>query len=164
MKKNNISDEDFISEDIFTQIRNISEGKPQSYGWYRKQIKSYAKKRSIIEDIYSLKDLLIPNVGELYFFEYDPLHADKLPIYDAFPLVYVLKLVDNGFFGGNLHYLKTEKARMNLILSLDKARIKIPKKTLKRYRYDRLEIPLMHINKEDWMTSIFLPVEKFHKK
>lgn len=163
MEKNNIPDNDHKNENIFNEIRNISKGKPQSYSWYRNQIRTYAQKTNIIKDIYSLKDLIIPNVGGLYFFEYDPLYADKLLIYDTFPLVYVIQLTNNGFFGGNLHYL-TERGRMNVILSLNKTKVKLPKKILRLYRYDRLQIPFMEINKEDWLTSIFLPVEKFHRK
>ena len=44
-------------------------------------------------------------LGNLYFFHYNPKHADTLPYYDVFPLVLVLAKYNDGFLGLNLHYL-----------------------------------------------------------
>lgn len=158
-----IPDKSPIRPNIFEEIKKISEGQPQSYSWYREQIQQYAQKRNVIESIHSLRDMMVPNVGGMYFFEYSPLYAEKLNIYDTFPLVYVVRLTREGFYGSNLHYLST-RGRMDVLLSLEKGKIRLPKKTLHSYRFDRLETPLMEINNEDWKTSIFLPVEKFHRK
>jgi len=158
-----IPDKSPVRVNIFDEIRKISEGSPQSYSWYREQISQYAQKRVIIESIHSLKDLMVPNTGSMYFFEYNPLYAERLNIYDTFPLVYVIRLTNNGFYGANLHYLST-RGRMDVLLSLEKGKLRLPKKTLHSYRFDRLETPLMEINSQDWRTSIFLPVEDFHRK
>ncbi len=158
-----IPDKSPIRPNIFEEIRKISEGKPQSYSWYREQIQQYAQKRTVIESIHSLQDLMVPKTGGMYFIEYIHLEKESINIYDTFPLVYVLRLSGEGFYGANLHYLST-RGRMDVLISLERGKIRLPKKTLRSYRFDRLETPLMEINNEDWKTSIFLPVEQFHRK
>lgn len=44
-------------------------------------------------------------IGKMFFFEYDPKHKMKLPIYDRFPLVFPIERYSDGFLGLNLHYL-----------------------------------------------------------
>lgn len=63
---------------------------------------------------YSDKRVTAPTkaeIGRMYFFQYDPKTKDKLPIYDAFPLIFMLSLPQRGkngmfyFKGINMHYL-----------------------------------------------------------
>ena len=43
--------------------------------------------------------------GRMYTFFYDPKTKDKLPYYDRFPLIIMVKPAPGGFYGINLHYL-----------------------------------------------------------
>ena len=47
--------------------------------------------------------------GHMYLFEYDAKFAKKLPYYDSFPLVYVIKSTRREFWGMNLHYMSPKK-------------------------------------------------------
>ena len=47
-------------------------------------------------------------IGKMFFFEYDPKHKMKLPIYDRFPLVFPIERYSDGFLGLNLHYLSSD--------------------------------------------------------
>lgn len=46
-----------------------------------------------------------PQVGNLYFFKYDPKWKEKLTIYDIYPMAFPIKMYGNGFLGLNMHYL-----------------------------------------------------------
>jgi hypothetical protein len=56
-------------------------------------------------------------IGKMFFFEYDPKHKNKLPIYDRFPLVFPIERYSDGFLGLNLHYLDTG-TRQSILTSL----------------------------------------------
>jgi hypothetical protein len=56
-------------------------------------------------------------IGSMQMFMYDPKHKDKLPYYDAFPLVIVIGPAEGGFLGLNLHYLPPA-LRLNFFANL----------------------------------------------
>lgn len=45
------------------------------------------------------------SVGKMYMFYYDAKTKDKLPYWDRFPLIFVLEVRPDRFYGVNLHYL-----------------------------------------------------------
>ena len=47
--------------------------------------------------------------GHMYIFEYKAKTAQRLPYYDQFPLVYVIKATRNEFWGLNLHYMSAKR-------------------------------------------------------
>lgn len=145
---------------IFDVIRELSTLEPRSYSWYRDTIDAFARTADVTRSIFSLQDLMVPSPGQMYFFEYQPYYAKRLFRYDTFPLVYVIRLTQNGFYGANLHYLSV-RGRMDVVLSLEGGKMRFPKKTLHAYRFDAMVTPLMQINNEDWKTALFLPVERF---
>lgn len=46
-----------------------------------------------------------PVIGNLYFFKYDPKLKATLNMYDKYPMVFPIKLYNDGFLGVNMHYL-----------------------------------------------------------
>ena len=149
---------------IFEQIDQIAATKTKgfhtlSYNWYLNTVVSVARKNDIYKTLSTLEETLIPSGGNLYLFEYNATWAKKLPFYDEFPLVYMLQ-GGKKFFGANLHYLNYP-TRYKVLKSIQDGRPTIPKQCFHNYVYEGLETPLYKINNEDWMKSIFLPLESF---
>lgn len=144
---------------IFQEIRELAGDEPRSYSWYRDAVRMHFQRSDLYNDMTDLEETLIPTPGELYMFEYKATYAAKLKYYDEFPLVYVLN-TGTKFYGANLHYLRP-RSRMNVILGLEKGRVRFPKQCYHNYVIAGLETPLYKINKEDYRTSIFLPTESF---
>lgn len=157
-----------------------------SIEWYRKKIGSLTNKPSSQELIQkgNQKTMIIP--GNLYFYFYDPKLKDdvkKLPYYDKFPLVVVLKRDRTGFLGLNLHYLPprmrgiflgqlydyrsnsklNESTRLSLTYDMLKsvAELKMFKPCIKKYLYNHVQTNFARVNSSDWITAVFLPVAKF---
>jgi hypothetical protein len=131
----------------------------KSYSWYKENVPVIAKKNDIYKTLVTLDETLVPSGGNLYLFEYNATWAKKLPFYDEFPLVYMLQ-GGTKFFGANLHYLNYP-TRYKVLKSIISGRPTIPKQCFHNYVYEGLETPLFKINNDDWMTSIFLPLESF---
>jgi len=125
-------------------------------------------------------------MGCLYFFLYIPLHADKLPHYDRFPLVVVLEKDETGFLGLNLHYLPYRlramffdmlhnerllhssdpfhtRLRVTYNLLKNVTKYKAFKPCVKRYRYNSMRTALLQVGETEWDIALFLPVEQFVK-
>lgn len=124
-------------------------------------------------------------IGGLYFFYYSAKWDDKLPYWDAFPLVMPLQRYNDGFLGLNLHYLppriragfmdklmnfaiyddQDEIKRLRVtydIISASK-RFKEFKPCLKRYLYSNVASKILKVEANEWETAVFLPVHQFQK-
>jgi hypothetical protein len=149
---------------IFQQVDEIANKKRRgfyalSYSWYKDTVAEVARRNDIYKTLVTLDETLIPSGGNLYLFEYSATWAKKLPYYDEFPLVYMLQ-GGRKFFGANLHYLNLP-TRYKVLQSIQDGRPTIPKQCFHNYVYEGLDTPLFKINSEDWMKSIFLPLESF---
>lgn len=121
--------------------------------------------------------------GTMIMYIYDPKYKDTLPYYDMFPLGLPFKLVPDGFYSLNLHYLpynlrvllmdrlmqfKTDsnmdektKIRFSWQLIDGVSRFAAAKPCVKHYLYDHVRSPFKAIHSSDWATALMLPVEKF---
>lgn len=125
-------------------------------------------------------------IGGLYFFYYSAKYDDKLPYWDAFPLVMPLERDTNGFLGLNLHYLpprvragfmdklmnfaiyddadEIKRLRVTYeILSASK-RFKEFRPCIKRYLYSHVASKILAVQPEEWETAVFLPAHQFQKE
>lgn len=83
----------------------------QSMKWFSRYVPrsmNNARTSQLMRDRKLWKNKITP--GKLTFFEYDPIHKDKLPVYDRFPMVFCWDMWrgNNGhnyFICLNLHYL-----------------------------------------------------------
>ena len=144
---------------IFQEIKELAGSESRSYSWYRDTVRMHFQRSDLYSDMTSLEESVIPSGGELYMFEYKAIYARKLKFDDEFPLVYVLSGGPK-FYGANLHYLR-HRSRMNVILGLEKGSARFPKQCFHNYLVEGLETPLYKINREDYKTAIFLPIENF---
>lgn len=123
--------------------------------------------------------------GEMYFFIYDPKMKESLPFYDTFPLVIPFRVVEDGFYGFNLHYMpymmrfkmlkqlhsyatnekmdKTTRLRINWKLVSAAAKFKPLQLCVKHYLFDHLQSRMTKVDYPDWVVASQLPVERFKK-
>ena len=121
-------------------------------------------------------------LGKMFFYEYDPKFAKKLPYWDMYPLVFPFEKAPGGFYGLNLHYIPPRDRavlmdNLNQYASNNKydqtTRLELSYRLLKRYgravpcvkRYlgDRIVSQTVRIDADEWEIAIFLPVERFQK-
>jgi len=145
---------------IFTEIKQAAGDTPRSYNWYRENVRMFFQNNDLFEDLAGLEETMTPSTGGLYMFEYRAVYAERLNFYDRFPLVYVTSGGSN-FRGINLHYLNL-RDRLNVALNLENGvLINVPKRAYHNYLGKGLETPLFLINKDDYKTAAFMPVENF---
>lgn len=124
-------------------------------------------------------------IGEMFLYHYDPKLKDKLPYYDIFPLVIVIKMYDDGFLGLNLHYLPYDVriAFLNKLLDLaytspgdTRTRLKINYELLrdsskfnsyipclKRYLISHIRGKISKIESHEWLMVCYLPIANWRK-
>lgn len=160
---------------IFEKVTNATGGEKQTLTWYknevRRQISRFAKDKSKYlrderRDRLGSTDEQDGNVlrryavaGHMYMFEYKA--TSRLPYYDKFPLVYVIKATPTEFWGCNFHYM-TPKKRIMAVRSLMRGKIDFPKICLHKYLKNNIEGGyILDLHANEWDTSILLPVEDF---
>jgi hypothetical protein len=124
-------------------------------------------------------------IGGLYFFYYSAKYDDRLPYWDAFPLVLPLERYNDGFLGMNLHYLPPKiragfmDKLMNFAIYDDNDEIKRLRITydivsaskrykefrpcIKRYLYKNIASKMLKVEASEWETAVFLPAQQFQK-
>lgn len=126
-------------------------------------------------------------MGRMFMFEYEAKHAETLPYYDEFPLVFPIEAHQDGFLGINLHYLpytwravlmdslydlkidpknESDPARLRLFTNgynvLKKsAKYRYYKPCIKKYLFDQVRSRYMEVPEEEWEIALFLPLERF---
>jgi hypothetical protein len=128
-------------------------------------------------------------VGKMYFYEYDPKWKEILPVYDRYPLGFVVnKWTNNGVNYFNmiqLHYLPPA-LRLVVMRSLLKIRSenryrqstklkisweilkglsnhKLFEHCIKTYRFDHVKTVFMEVPAASWEIVISLPLARFQK-
>jgi hypothetical protein len=122
-------------------------------------------------------------IGKMFFFEYDPKHKVKLPIYDRFPLVFPIQRYPDGFLGLNLHYLngdmrssildelkeyasnkrmnETTKLRLSYDLLSRTTLLSSVAPCIKRYLTGHVRSHFIEITANEWDKVAQLPVQVF---
>ena len=169
----------------FNPLRLTPGDTKRSVDWYRDQIKTLSNNVTNPSLLLKNATILTRHVrpGNMYLFAYDAKYKDVLPYWDMFPLVLPFNIVEDGFYGINLHYLNyiqrlrllealhkhatgratTESTRLNInweILS-SYSRMAPVQDSVKRYLFSHLKSRLLKINYPDWVTASQLPVERF---
>lgn len=123
-----------------------------------------------------------PLPGNIVTFRYVPRNLAKLPYYDMFPLVLVIKLVPGGFIGINFHHLhpidrasfmsklqKYQKTfsdgtiRINIRYDVLKTTLNLVyyKPCIRRYYNVGIKTMFYTLVPHEWDIALFLPTEKF---
>jgi len=169
----------------------IEEYTKESREWFfntLKYIRSVRNPRKIITDPTLMKR---PRaiIGRMFMYGYDPKHAKTLEYYDTFPLVVPVKIVKDGFYGINLHYLHPfDRARLfnrmreymlfegradqpiatKFRISFDKLnssmKFRYFKPAYKKYLTSQIKTITMLVPPKYWEVALFLPTENFQKQ
>jgi len=177
-----------ILKDLFQKDLNqeVFEARTRvSLEWYRKKIQTYYGNTSLKLDTKIIPHTPINHInpGWMYSFKYNPKHKDKLPYYDLFPLVLIIKPVPGGFLGLNFHYLRpvdraffmdalykfetpdtrNNTLRINITYNIlqSSRRMRFYKACIKRYRYYNIGNFFLPVTPEEWDMALFLPTERF---
>ena len=169
-------------ESLFRQMEieafraGITPRTKQSINWFRDKARQlfrgrYARmdRKDIMNDeALSLKGrptTAASPLGKMYMYIYDAKHKDKLPYYDAFPLVIMLGPAERGFYGLNLHYLPPVLRAKLLDAVLGSAKSGIPEKYIaparKRYLTTQVRSRFALVEKPEWEIATFLPMADF---
>jgi len=162
----------------------------KSLDWFRKYVpRTFNKVRTA--RMFRDRDLWESHIkpGNLYFFEYDAIHKDTLPVWDQYPLIFPWDSWrgKNGklyFIAINLHYLspKHRYIAMKALLKLrnekryrKSTRLKISWQVLKglsqskmfencvkMYRVDHVKSVFVKVPPSSWELAIFLPTARWH--
>jgi hypothetical protein len=120
-------------------------------------------------------------IGHLYLYRYDALTKEKLPYYDRFPLIFVIRPMKEGFLGLNMHYLpfnyrarlmdalyeyvigEEDKQRLRITYSILKntSKLRFFRPCLKHYLNNQVRSRFVHVTPKDWDTALFLPLQRF---
>ena len=162
----------FIKYNRLAAEAQIKKGTKESMDWFAKKIRKDSKVTldRVTEDLNSSRIAL----GRMFTYSYDPKLKEKLSFYDTNPLVIILDIKGDGWYGANLHYLPP-KIRVDLMeevivgkkSTLQVARIlesnPITKVCLKRYLAKQLVTRPKLVPREEWEIAIQLPFESFMK-
>ena len=124
-------------------------------------------------------------LGNMYMFYYNEKHREKLPYFDAFPLVVITSLAEGGFYGLNLHYLpprvraifldklndtasnqkfnSTTRFKITYKLLMATRNYKYFKPCFKHYLSANVTSDIMKVNAAEWNIAIFLQTANFKK-
>lgn len=173
--------------DVFEKHKYDPSIVTNSRNWFRQQALLLKKEGIKPTRMYQNSGERVGNVkvGNMYMFFYDPKTKDKLPYYDAFPLVFPFAKTENGFMGLNMHYLSyrfrivlldnmlklkntkglDENTRLKLSWTLLKglSKHRLAEPCVKSYLSDHLVTPLKLVSPPDWTTALMMPVESFRK-
>lgn len=160
--------------------------------WYRSEALKIKKvntqqliKEITSEDGPSFNKLINWSIGRMFLFNYDPKTENKLPYFDAYPLVFPFSVVKGGFYGLNLHYLPpplrakmmdaflsiqtnesyddTTKLRLTYNVLKSTSRMKYFKPCVKHYLYSQLRSKLILVPADKWDMALMLPLQQFQK-
>lgn len=152
--------------------------------WFSKAVAGIqSNNRKMPEGLYSISGHEHPFWGEMVLFGYDAKHKDKLPYWDAFPLIIVTGIRGNGFSGLNLHYMPPQ-ARKDIIKYLihyrnkSKSSLQYAHKVVpilqqlsqsdinfcyKNYLASHVRTKFVTVGKEYWELACELPLQEFRK-
>lgn len=126
---------------------------------------------------------LVP--GKMYMYVYDAKTKEKLPYWDAFPLIFCTSLSSDGHDGVNLHYLPpvlrarlmdalyttinnnkyddTTKIKINYNILKQASNMKFFKPCYKKYLSSHIRSPIIEVHPTEWDIAMFLPTQNFQK-
>lgn len=125
------------------------------------------------------------NIGEMLFFSYSAKWAKKLPYWDKYPLIFVVDMAPNGFYGINLHYLPPilraqlmnalytraytakdgrEKIKISYDILKGATKFRLFKPCFKHYLAGHVQSGLYRVEPNDWDKALMLPLARFQKE
>lgn len=161
--------------------------------WYLSKIRTVRGGEAVVSDnpdfAAPVRSNHKPHVGGMFQIWYLAKTREKLPYWDAFPLIIPIEFYSDGFLGINLHYLPIQlrikmldklmkyetqastggngvRTYMKLSYPMLKAMKDLPAFNfcLKRYLYTQIKSKVIRIDSSAWREVAFLPTQQFQKQ
>lgn len=166
------------------QERIIPNRTKEAREWFRTKAQRYKGNRIRQEKLFQ-KSILTSSImpGRMYMYVYDAKTKDKLPYWDAFPVIFPVSTFSGGFYGINMHYLPPllRAKLMDALYTIannnkfdDSTKLKISYEALKsassmklfrpcfkKYLYTQVKSRFIYIEPKEWDIAMFLPLQKF---
>lgn len=166
--------------------RGIAANQSQSARrWFRDQATSATTSAASLLKTQGVRSSGNISFGDMVLFRYEPKHADTLPFYDRYPLIFPVDSAPGGFYGINLHYLPLqlraklmdglyslvtdqnydENTKINLSYKMlrSASQLRYFKPCFKHYLNSYVRSNFRIINANEWDIALFLPLERFAK-
>ena len=172
-----------IAKDNQVTNQGLFEGRDTSRRWFGDEIKNLRQPRMSNSKSIFTSRMDATSIGSMFLFSYDAKTKDKLPYWDAYPLVFPLKMYGDGFLGMNLHYIsplmraklmnelyatlsnkkidQTTRLQISFELLNNASRFRYFKPCVKRYLFSHVKSRFMYVPPEEWDKTIMLPTESF---
>lgn len=159
-----------------------------SMAWYRNEAQNITNvnRNRLMTDKENVTSVVrTKDIGKMFMFFYDPKLKKTLPYYDKFPMIMLVNVDQDGFYGLNLHYLppKLRAQLMDALYTLrnnnkynDSTKLQISYEILtsaskfryfapcfKKYLYSHVQSNFLYVSPEHWDKALMLPTEKFAK-
>ena len=179
---------------IFQTIANkgssagIKAGTQDAIKWFRNEaykVTTVSAPKMMATKENLMSNLKMQDIGRMFMYFYDPKMKEVLPYYDKFPLILLVEMAPDGFYGLNLHYISPQlRAKlMDALWALrtndkydDTTKLKLSYKILKgasrfryfapcfkRYLFNHVQSKYLYIEAENWDKALMLPTERFAK-
>jgi hypothetical protein len=175
-------DKDEFLKLFASQSRKSGKASKRSLDWLKANLNNMTKINTGKNKLFTKSGR--PNIGQMYFFMYDPKLKETLPFYDMFPLVFPIEFYSDGFLGINLHYLPpmararlmdklmdiaisnkyndiTKLAISYEVLVMNARRYKGYKNCIKRYLHGHVRSSYHQVESDDWGHVIMLPLQRW---
>jgi hypothetical protein len=166
----------------------LNDARGRSQRWFNQEVRLMRQTGQIsaprIINSYDGESHLVVDIGDMYLFQYNPKHKDRLPYYDMFPLVIPFSASTDHFVALNFHHL-SESMRVYLLEQLYtfKTTPNIDEDTrllfkwryltyyanmspaydcVRRYNYANLASSMKKIEPPDWISALLLPLAEYH--
>lgn len=144
-------------------LKDTISGQRRSREWFATRL--YSELNKVQDKVPDLGSVCGVSPNNLYFFNYNAKYAKKLPYWDTRPLVYVLELLGNGFYGYNLHYLNPVFRKVVAkSLKANNSRAFAPEECFHQYLCAGLLTSPLKVPEDSWESVAFLSTENFIDK
>lgn len=175
--------------EVMARQNGLEKGTKKSYDWFRKKMVSLGGDKARRELQKTIREQgrmkSFTTAGHMCSFVYDAKTKDKMPYWDAFPLIIMVDFTPNGFYGLNMHYLSPQyrailfdaltsfqtntkyddKTRLKFTYAMlrNASKYKYFRPCFKRYLWDHVKTPFMKIHPNEWEVALMMPTADFQK-
>ena len=180
----------YLFQQLNQAAKNISfQSSEEAKAWFRDQAQNIdnVDQQKIMESADPFKTFNTIGsigIGKMFMFMYDPKLKNKLPFYDAFPLVFPIEFSRDGFLALNLHYLPpaargslmnalytianndkyNSSTKLNISYDLLKqasGKFSGFQSCVKKYLFGHVKSSFHYVNPADWDKAMLLPMQKW---
>lgn len=144
-------------------LNEVTSAKRRSKDWFANRL--YDELEKVQDKVPDLDAVCGVVPDNLYFFTYNAKYAKQLKYWDTRPLVYVIQLLNGGFYGYNLHYVNpTFRKVIAKSLKANNSTGFAPEECFHQYLCTGLLSYPVKVPKDSWESVAFLPTENFIDK